>query len=449
MPAKGGKRKAAAPVSEPRVTRSSANMDADHDVNIVIASDSINCQSNSELYSGGKAKKRTTVNDVLLMVNGMQGTANANNARVTRLEDKVDAMSGNLDFIVNAMKAGSVPPHAALTAGTTSDTSTNRDQVPHQPYTRAPTVQSVSQPPLPAPADYNTQDRLVHTQHSNSVSLPPPNVLRAEENTDGFIDRLVAREDYRGNQHVSGKMQPHNESLIAKPYMYADRDGAQNRKQKLDIRASLTMIEYINASLLLLQDDSAYNKADLPAILRHVTYVSTDAISRPWWAVRKWSQHIWDSVENGRCKWSDHAYIQEERVRMSFTSGPPSNPNTGPTRHTIAHATEALLCRDFNSSGGCKHNASHDEGAFRLLHSCSFCDSVGRRSNHSIQKCRAKQEATRGQNTPSQYHQTYDHKQWNQASSRNAQYGGQYQNHQDGNAHGRAYQQQYSQPKNV
>lgn len=161
-------------------------------------------------------------------------------------------------------------------------------------------------------------------------------------------------------------------------------------KQRLDNRNSLTPLEYIQASLSLLDDSTAYQPQDKDYIYKHTLYVATDALSRPWPAVRKWSQTIWDCVDRGRCVWSDSRFIQEERIRVSYTSGPSSS-STNPQKPN-SWALRETLCRDFNSVGGCKHHGPHEQGEFRLLHACAFCDSMGRRSNHSFQRCRSLME---------------------------------------------------------
>ena len=78
--------------------------------------------------------------------------------------------------------------------------------------------------------------------------------------------------------------------------------------------------EYINASLALVCDDSAFDIDDLQCIVKHIHEVSTDGLCRPshWKQVLKWSQSIWDDVEMMRCSWHDASYIKDQRVKVSW-----------------------------------------------------------------------------------------------------------------------------------
>lgn len=250
-------------------------------------------------------------------------------------------------------------------------------------------VQSPERDP-PVPTPWVSDDRRPPTTPRCS-GLPPPSQLRAEENLDGELDRMLSREDYRINP-ATGKSQLCSEGQIVKPYMYVEREGIETIRQKLDIRQTLTPLEYISASLKLLHDTTACRPADRDHILRHVLSVSVDALTRPWGGVRKWTQSIWDSVEKGWCKWDDARFIQDERVRISYTGGAPPASQGGQHRPAAGSSIPSFPCKDFNGLSGCRHASSHEDNGIRYTHSCAYCEAMGKRSNHSIQRCRAKHE---------------------------------------------------------
>lgn len=136
--------------------------------------------------------------------------------------------------------------------------------------------------------------------------------------------------------------------------MYLARAGIETIKQKLDIRQTITPLEYLSASLKLLHDSSAYRPADKDYILHHLLAVSVDALVRPWAAVRTWTQTIWDSFEEGWCKWEDTRYIQDERIRISYTGGAPGSSEAGPQRmQPVSSVLPSFPCKDFNGLSGC------------------------------------------------------------------------------------------------
>lgn len=266
--------------------------------------------------------------------------------------------------------------------------------------------------------------------------LPPPQVLRAEENRDGMIDRLLAREEYRPVAG-QGKNVLNPDAGISKPYMFVEKDGVLTIRQNLDNRNSLTALEYIQGSLSLLHNPSAYQSSDKEFILKHVLHVATDALTRPWVSVRNWSQHVWDCIELGRFNWDDSATIHEERIRVSYTSGPVSGPSN--SVKLPGAALKESLCRDFNSTSGCKEHGAHIDGEFKLLHACAFCDSMGRRFNHSFQRCRSRQDFQGGAiNGPAASHGYSDGRQWSQ--QRNNGYNGSSHHNGNGRTHGYSHQ---------
>lgn len=156
-------------------------------------------------------------------------------------------------------------------------------------------------------------------------------------------------------------------------------------------------------------------------MLKHLGAVITDSMARPWVNVRWWTQGIWDAIERGKCRWNSHYFIQEERVRMSYGTLPQSTPvepvaSVNPVPNRSAGDLPALLCRDFNSPQGCVFSGTHETLNVKHIHACAYCDSLGRRSAHSFQRCRARQDIGGG---PSHH----DNRAW-QSNHRQQAHGG-------------------------
>lgn len=357
--------------------------------------------------------KRMTINSLAIIVSDND---KAQNARVDILEREIRSTNSVLKGLGDTLK----------------------ELVSAMPSINNPSVQAVSNiqqaptPPAPVPAAPATNDVAgQRAQHVNSghmhpapsqaltpapqhAALPPPQTLVREENRNGALDNMISQEDYKsGSNH--GKHMSFNELGMAKPYMFLYREGLQTPRQKLDIRASLSTIEYINCTLLLIQDPDAFKAQDLPHILAHLTAVSTDAMVRPWSAVRAWSQYVWDCIEKGKCNWNSYQFIQDERVRMSFISGAPSGNIASGVSHNKSsnHDLKVLLCRDYNSISGCRHHGTHEDQGVKLLHACSHCDAMGRRSSHSYMRCRSKLDTA-----PYPGQSTHDNRHWHQSNSR-------------------------------
>lgn len=186
----------------------------------------------------------------------------------------------------------------------------------------------------------------------------------------------------------------------------------------------MSALEYINASLLLLHDKSAYVQTDRDYILKHILAISTDALARPWLGVRRWSQYIWDQVDKGRCTWDNNTMIQDERIRISYTNGTVSHVASSisaqqKSQPNASQVTSVALCREFNAVGGCCHHGSHETGQVRYLHSCAFCDSMGRKSSHSFQKCRLRQDQNGGYGNQNGSDQRYWQTQQSQSQRNN------------------------------
>ena len=276
----------------------------------------------------------------------------------------------------------------------------------------------------PVPILHSTPPRRRHTPkeawngHEDSYPherLPPPRTLRRDQNLDGYVDDY-SRRDRFAPPTVKGKQDIHDSyGDMRKPYMYISRETCQTTKQKLEVRCKLGALEYINAMVKLSMDASAYDPRDLPHILRHLRDVTHDAMERPWGAVRKWSQSIFDAIERGDFCWADRQDIHNERVRIAMTGPQQSMTSNKPGTGQGAE----YLCRDFNSRSGCRHRGDHNEGSVKLLHVCAFCDAVSKQCVHSVVACDRKLQFPSGrpqrqqfqysQQQPQQFRMGTDH----------------------------------------
>ena len=245
-------------------------------------------------------------------------------------------------------------------------------------------------------------------QGPRPVRIPSPRRLRQQQNRNGHVNEMLRKERFAGLQS-DGKhhlaFDVFSDSIMPKPYMFVTREGAQTVKQKLEIRPSLSMIEYINASLSLIMDSRAYAPADREYILAHIQDVTQEALDRPWEGVRRWSQHVWDQIDNGAFQWADVQKIQNQRFRILTLGGATAGVRPGSHNEQKGGPRKEFICRALNSRSGCRSRSHHDEGAARLMHICSFCDSIGRQCPcHNVLDCDSK---LRGPQPRTHYQQQY------------------------------------------
>ena len=244
-----------------------------------------------------------------------------------------------------------------------------------------------STPPLYTQAA-NTYSDNHDRGHERYEQVPPPARLRAAANHDEYVDRAMARDRFAPPPAEGKTVTSHSDSErpFPKPYMYVNRDSSQTMKQRLEVRSTLAPLEYIAATLALLRDRRAYHPQDQDHIMRHLEDVTNDAAERPWTAVRKWSQSVWDQVENGDVSWPDYQLIQNARMRIAYAPGS-SGVNNATTSQT---GITEVVCREHGRRAGCKHTASHLEGNVRHLHVCAFCDCINRACGHGVYFCEKK-----------------------------------------------------------
>lgn len=259
-------------------------------------------------------------------------------------------------------------------------------------------------------------DATVHTEHADGATgghvggkapadmISPVATSRRDSIPEGYcndmreeMQRYIRREmqrdrfEYTHNGNVGHVGDIHSGHGMAKPYMYVVKEGISTRKQKLDIRHQLTVLEYVDATLALLADKKAYRARNTEDIMHHLKNVTRDALERPWPAVRRWTQHMWDCVENGTIKWGNRDTIQQERVRIFLTGGGIMlNAGASNTQKRGQYGTQEVVCRAFNTRQGCMHRDSHQDGPVFALHICSYCDHIGRSCSHSIKECERK-----------------------------------------------------------
>lgn len=268
-------------------------------------------------------------------------------------------------------------------------------------------------------------------KHTSAASDPPRHAARSTAPAKASSSDDISYEEYMHREmdrdkfeysHIgttSSILEPPVSKLMFKPYMYVSREGAYSHKQKLDIRPTLSAIEYIDAILSLLNDKRAYNPSDYNNIMYHLRKVTRDATERPWPAVRRWSQYVWDMIEAGQITWADKEIIQEERVRISLTapmlSGGGHLSQYGQTgNNRRPPGSQEVVCRQFNTRLGCQHKESHYDGNVYALHVCTYCDSIGRICQHSVRECERRVIHSRQPNDNAHQHRGRAQYQYNQ-----------------------------------
>lgn len=358
---------------------------------------------------------------------------------VSTLKSDVSSINEKMDALIQAMnRMDTNKSGPSSDANSESPESTTVHQPPEAPRPQ------VSLPNQPQAASHPlTQNSHIthHTAHhrTNTLTNAQPTYLPGSDNQryqahhvspNVFIQREMERDKFVYPE--AGKNNSMNEvtntRVMTKPYMFLYRDGISTMKQKLDVRHTMSAAEYTDALLALLSDRRAYDPKDFHDIFHHLRKVTRDTLERPWPAVRRWTQYIWDAIEDGSITWSDSDVIQEERVRMCLTSQhaqPLYSQNSAyqiPARRN--QGLQELACRAFNTRNGCHHRDSHPEGSVFLLHICTYCDSVGKACYHSVRDCERRVTHSRNDN------------QFNQARGRPQNHSNQFQqNHYQYNSH--------------
>lgn len=211
------------------------------------------------------------------------------------------------------------------------------------------------------------------------------------------MEAYLKKEEYQKKQH-EGKHELIGSILdpkpICKPYMYLIKDGYQTAKQKLDIRHKMLELEYINATLRLIQDKNAYDQGDKDHIIGHLVDVSRDAQYRDWDDVLRWSQSVWDNIEKDpEFKWENKQQIQNERFSQAIVGGHNKRNKQGARNveindpSTDPYAMKGVVCRDFNSDRGCRYRAHHSHNGNNFLHVCGHCWQQNKRLSHPYSGC--------------------------------------------------------------
>lgn len=305
-------------------------------------------------------------------------------SEVSALKTDVGTINDKLDRLIESMASLSAPTRPP--APQPGDATIN-DQPP---------VQNASASTRPAHADdHNKENPINQYRDRNNTHHAVGRQLSAEE----FLQREMDRDKFEFT--ANGRFQYSNDfssaRVMAKPYMYLSRDGLFSVKHKMEARQSITSLEYVDATLALLADRRAYENRHFNDIMHHLRKVTRDALERPWPAVRRWSQYVWDSIEAGDMTWADRDQIQEERVRICLTGSVSSQQYNATTIKKQASNVE-VICRDYNSRQGCRYREGHGDAHVFHSHCCSYCDSVGRVCFHSVRECERRVTHSRNDN---------------------------------------------------
>lgn len=328
---------------------------------------------------------------------------------VTSLKTDVTAINGKLDNLIESMtrlstnvpQAPNTPPENGLQSNSPSGRMNSTDSETTQGHVgqRASHKQAQRQSP------HNRAE--THDPSHNAASSAPYQRSTRHLSPEEFLQREMERDrfEYSNVGKYIYASDFSSSRIFHKPYMYLYREGVSTIKQKVEARQSINVTEYIDATLALLADNRAYHREDFVDMMDHLRKVTRDALERPWHAVRRWSQFVWDSIESGAFTWADRDIIQEERVRMCLTSSSIglTNGNHQGSQNNWSkkqNGAQEVICRSFNTRMGCNFRDSHTEGQVFALHICTYCDSLGRSCAHSVRECERRLAHTRNDNGP-------------------------------------------------
>ena len=199
--------------------------------------------------------------------------------------------------------------------------------------------------------------------------LPPPDRLIADPTVAGQV--MAALQTLNPAAPCTGGKK------AAKPYMYVEhRFKPKNKKDQKEL--SFPLMCHGMMGLIL----AALPSKDTPvaAMCQHMKEVAEDTISRPWPAVREWSNTVFDRLDKGDITWANYDEIQRDRYKLSF-SAPPLEQQQTP-------------CQAFNFRS-CPNSDSHEEGPVTLRHWCGFCMFASNtHSMHTVRQCNSKKAST-------------------------------------------------------
>lgn len=323
----------------------------------------------------------TRVNNMETDVNTLKTDVTSLKTDVESMKTDVESMNGKLDDLIESMArvaTGALQP--ANSPSPTHQHGAGAHSATHQ-RNNASTQYS-----------YGSGRDTPHQRTARHLS--PEDFLQREMDRDRFEYATTGKFLY-GSDLSSSR-------VLHKPYMYLYREGISTIKQKLEARQTISLNEYIDAMLALLADNRAYHRDDYIDMMDHLRKVTRDALERPWHAVRRWTQYVWDSIEAGAFTWADREVIQEERVRMCLTAATvnmnSSNNNTPysqPNVHRRPQGAQEVVCRQYNTRNGCYSKESHMDGHVFALHVGTYCDSIGRTCGHSVRECERRLAHTR------------------------------------------------------
>lgn len=306
----------------------------------------------------------------------------SNSNRISLLESNIETLAKNLEYLVTKSKS--------------EDSRQRSGSMTPRPERGRRPVQD---------GQHGGDPRRTRSVSFGRQDVQQPSALMSQYGHHDFLQQELDREDYQreesSGKHTHFLPDIYATKILAKPYMYLETDSATTLKQKLDLRGSVTPLDYFDSYVGLLRDPRAYNQDDLPFMLAHLQDVIRDSRDKAWENVRRWSQLTWDNIEKGTLKWSEAQLIQNERFRrvggpgMAPTGGGGGGhfkqPTHGATGGKPKHSKLDFPCRDFNSNRGCKFGGNHSDNGISLIHCCSYCEGVtGKRNPHSVLECENK-----------------------------------------------------------
>ena len=122
--------------------------------------------------------------------------------------------------------------------------------------------------------------------------------------------------------------------------------------------------QFMCAYTTMLQDHTLVAAEDRAHMMAHLQQVCQDAQERPWPAVLKWSNYVFDRLERGELTWQDKEDIQLARVRIAISA------------QSEAPVEQSVLCPAYNS-GYCRSTTdTHKDGNTTFTHQSAYCEAV-------------------------------------------------------------------------
>ena len=146
--------------------------------------------------------------------------------------------------------------------------------------------------------------------NNDKENTPRQQQQQADVGQADFIKKCLAygQMGFLG-QNTTGKQR-------SQPYYYIRREGIFDDRERFKARDSLTLQEYMLCYNNMLKDKNASYKGTMEQHLTHMSRIMEDSMYRPWHLIRRWSNRVFDDIDDGFLSWDEDFEIQNLRNRM-------------------------------------------------------------------------------------------------------------------------------------